>query len=84
MLEPWYMVQPFNRLRGPLSDKDLHKLKRFFTQQLALSVALLAGRPLGICKTTTSGENPLLDTFHEEDVAKRCISSKDVSKEMST
>ncbi len=84
MTEPWYMVLPFNRLRGQLSQEDYHKLRRFYTQQLALCQALRDGKPLGICKTITSGENPLLDTFLEEERVERCISSKDVSKEMST
>ena len=83
MLKPWYMEQPFSRLRGQLSHKDLIKLRRFYTVQLELSQALLDGKPLGICRITTSGENPLLDTFQEEDVDKKCTTSKGDSKEMS-
>ncbi len=79
-MKVWYMEQPFQRLRGQLSQEDYRKLRRFYTQQLALAVALQAGKPLGICKTTTSGENPLLDTLQEE-VAK-CTSSREDSKEM--
>ncbi len=82
-MKAWYMELPFSRLRGQLSHEDLLKLRRFYTTQQALAQALLVGKPLGICKTTMSGENPLLDTFLEEDEAKRCISSKDDSKEMS-
>ncbi len=82
MNKPWYMEQPFKHLRDPLSSMDLLKLKRFYTQQLALSVALRDGKPLGICKTITSGENPLLDTFLEEEKVARCILSSDASKEM--
>ncbi len=82
-MKAWYMEQPFLHLRDQLSNKDLIKLRRFYTQQLALSVALLDGKPLGICKTTTSGVNPLQDTLLEEERLARCILSSDASKEMS-
>ncbi len=62
MNEPWYMVSVFNRQRDQLSAKDLIKLRRFFTQQLALSQALLEAKQPGICKTTMSGKNPLANT----------------------
>ncbi len=84
MTEPWYMELPFSRLRGKLSQEDYLKLRRFYTTQLALCQALVDGKPLGICKITMSGENPSLDMFHEEEKAVRCISSKGVSKEMSS
>ncbi len=83
MINPWYMEQPFLRLRDQLSVKDLHKLRRFYTQQLALSVALLDGKPLGICKITTSGKNPLAGTS-VDDALENYISQKGDSKEMSS
>ncbi len=81
MVEPWYMVQPFHRLRDRLSNEDLLKLRRFYTVQLELSRALLAGKPLGICKIITSEKDPSLDMFLGEEKAKRCISSNVDSKE---
>ncbi len=86
MINPWYMEQPFRRLRNPLSVKDLNTLKRFYTVQLGLSQALLEAKPLGTCKTTTSEEKVYQDILHaeEEDVSQtNSISQKDVSKEMS-
>ncbi len=79
---PWYMEQPFKHLRDPLSREQLVKLRRFYTQQLALSQALLEAKQPGICKTIMSGENPLLDTH--QDVLVKCISSNGDSREMSS
>ncbi len=86
MNEKWYMEQPFRNLRGnPLSKDSLLKLRRFYTQQLALSQALLAAKPLGICRTTTSVGERSLDMFLEEDVNLISTTLADVdSKEMST
>ncbi len=80
MVEPWYMVQPFKRLRDQLSKEDYLKLRRFYTQQLALCQALLAAKPLGICKTITSGENPLLRLTLEGDLEENSIFPKEDSK----
>ncbi len=82
MIDPWYMEQPFRRLRDQLSKEDLLKLRRFYTQQLALSQALLEAKQLGICKTTTWGKNPLQSTLVEEEQVS-CILSREDSKEMS-
>ncbi len=64
MVEPWYMVQALKSqpMQGQLSDKDLLKLRRFYTQQLALAQALLEAKLPGICKTTTSVRNPTVNT----------------------
>ncbi len=77
MIKPWYTEQPFKRLRDQLSKEDFRKLKRFYTQQLELCLALQAGKPLGTCKTITSGVNPLVDILVEENY----ISRKDDLKE---
>ncbi len=63
---------------GPnnLSDKDIRRLKNFYMVQQALARELLEAKSLGICKTTTSGENPL--------VTQKGISSRNDSKEMSS
>ncbi len=82
MVEPWYMEQPFRRLRNRLSKQDYLKLRRFYMQQLALCQALLEAKPLGICKTTTSGENPLNESFHMEGDVLTCISPKEDSREI--
>ncbi len=79
MVEPWYMVQPFNRLRSQLSEEDYLKLRRFYTQQLALSQALLEAKLPGICKTTTSVGNGTLDHLLTE---VDNTQSKNDSKEM--
>ncbi len=81
-MKVWYMEQPFHRLRGQLSHKDLIKLRRFYTVQLELSRALLAGKPLGICKITTSAKEASLDMYLEEEEVAKCILSNDASKEM--
>ncbi len=73
MVKPWYMEQVFSKPLDHLSDKDLHKLKRFYMVQLELSLALLEAKPLGICKTTTLPREEL-------NTLKRY--SSDVSKEM--
>ncbi len=85
MTNPWYMEQPFKRLRDPLSREQLLKLRRFYTQQLALSQALLEAKPLGICKTTMSGGEVSLDTYPGVDTSLSSImSDEDASKEMSS
>ncbi len=84
MNKPWYTEQPFKRLRDQLSREDLIKLKRFYTVQLELSQALLAGKHLGICKITTSGKDPLQDTLDEVENPLRCILSSEDSKETSS
>jgi len=79
------MESPFKQQHNPLSKESLLKLRRFYTQQLALSQALLAAKPLGICKTTTLVGEACLDTFLEEDVNLISTTWDDVdSKEMST
>ncbi len=82
-MKAWYMEQPFQRLRSQLSQKDLIKLRRFYTVQLELSQALLDGKRLGICKTTTSGKNPLRDILQEEEGLTGYILSRNDSKETS-
>ncbi len=82
MIEPWYMVLPYNRLPNQLSIKDYLKLRRFFTQQLALSQALLEAKSPGTCRITTSVRNPMFEqTLMEDDT--KCIPSKKDSREMS-
>ncbi len=82
MVEPWFMVLPFNKQPGHLSRQDYLKLRRFYTQQLALSQALLEVKLPGICKTTTSVRNHTLEqTLMEGDI--KCIPSRNDSKEMS-
>ncbi len=82
MIKAWYMQQPFLRLRDQLSDKDLHKLKRFYTQQLALSQELLEAKQLGTCKITTSVGSLSLDEYLLTEGEANCILSSDASKEM--
>jgi len=69
MVKPWYMELglELRHTQDRLSNKDLLKLRRFYTQQLALSRALLEAKQLGICKITTSGKNPLV-SIHNEDI----------------
>ncbi len=62
---------------GQLSDKDITKLRKFYMVQQALSRELQAGKPLGICKTITSGVNPLVRVSIDDILGK-----KSVSKEM--
>ncbi len=42
-----------------LSPECREQVKKFYMAHLELSQALLVARPLGICKTTISGKNPL-------------------------
>ncbi len=80
MVEPWYMELPFNRLRGQLSREDFNKLKRFYTQQLALCQALQDGKPLGICRITTSEGKAYQNTLAEVN----SIFQSEDSREMSS
>ncbi len=84
MSEPWYMVTPFSKQPDHLSRKDYLKLRRFYTQQLALSQALLAAKLPGICRTTTSVGEVSLDMFQEVEGGQSSIISNVDSKEMST
>ncbi len=79
MLEPWYMVQgpSLANNSGQLSLKDLVKLRRFYTQQLALSQALLEAKQPGICKTTISGKSHSVNMRIED------IPTRENSKEIS-
>ncbi len=83
MVEPWYMVQALQSqpMHGQLSNEDLLKLRRFYTQQLALAQALLEAKLPGICKTTTSVENQSLEEFLLMEGEANSISSNDDSKE---
>ncbi len=85
-MKKWFMESPFKGFQdNPLSRSSLLKLRRFYMQQLALSEALLAAKPLGICRTTTSVGEKSLDTYLEEDVSLISTMLEDVDlKEMST
>ncbi len=48
-----------------LSKQDLHKLSAFFMAQRALELELSGAKPLGICKTTTSGESGITVNLKE-------------------
>ncbi len=54
--EEKYLASCLDLARGPnkLSNRDLNKLRDFYTVQQALSQELLAAQPLGICKTCSS------------------------------
>ncbi len=81
--DKWLERLSSGRFYDLCSDKDIVKLRNFYMSQRALSRELLDGKPLGICKTITSGSDPLLG-IRLVDQAK-CITSEDVdSKEMST
>ncbi len=82
MKKLWYMELPFHKLQDHLSRADYLKLRRFYTQQLALSQALLEAKLPGICKTTTSVENLSLDMFLDQASRERCTSSSVDSREM--
>ncbi len=47
-----------------LSPECREQVKKFYMAQLELSQELLEARPLGICKTTISGRNPLDSRNH--------------------
>ncbi len=85
MVKAWYMEQPLVSARLPdhLSRQDLLKLRRFYTQQLALSVALLEARLPGICKTITSERNGTLEFNLTEAVERECTQLRNDSKETS-
>ncbi len=82
MKKSWYMELPFNNQPVNLSRMDYLKLRRFYTQQLALSQVLLEAKLPGICKTTTSVENLSLDTYLDPASRRKCTSSKEGSREM--
>ncbi len=83
-MKPWYMELPFHNSPDHLSRKDYLKLRRFYTQQLALSQALLEAKPLGICKTTISGSVVLQDTLLVEEDHPNFTIRKEDSKGMSS
>ncbi len=47
-----------------LSPVCKEQVKSFYMKQLELSQDLLEAKPLGICKTTISGRNPLSSRNH--------------------
>ncbi len=77
-MKAWYMELPFNSQHKSLSRTDYLKLRRFYTQQLALSQALLEAKPLGICKTTISGSVVLQNILREEEGEVKCTTLPNV------
>jgi len=78
------MELPFNKQPSILSRKDYLKLRRFFTQQLALSQALLEAKHPGICKITTSEENGTQEQLLTEEEVQECIQLRNDLREMSS
>ncbi len=72
-----------------VSNRHMKMLIGFYMAQQALSQALSEAKPLGICKTITSGKNPIKLSNLTRQVqtllrpsTRSSIQSSDVSKEM--
>jgi len=71
-----------------LSKQHKDMVRRFYTAQQELSLELSGAKPLGICKTSISGRNPLnsknhiLTTISGPKSMIDTFTSRNVSKEM--